>query len=105
MISEWWSWLRQLVQREPMPAAPALERPAPIVLGLTVQEPIVAPVALRTLAFRGQTWQQQTPADGNGIVTFTREVAVNGRPVLSELRVREADLMPRGDTYHLYGRD
>jgi hypothetical protein len=110
VIAQWLTWLRQLVRREPVPPAPALELPAhaptPTALGLTVQAPAteVAP-PLGTLHFRGHRWLQVGPADARGIVTFVREVAVDGRAVQSELRVNAADLTFNGTTYTLNGRE
>ena len=101
------AWVAQLLRptravhdQTPLPIAGA-----PAVLGLTITEPVPITPALRTMAFRGQMWVQSEPANGAGIVTFTREVSVDGRAVSSELRVHERDLVARGDVFFLEGRD
>jgi hypothetical protein len=82
-------------------------KPAPVVLGLVVPEgPLAEPLTGRVLCFRGCEWHQQGPADAKGKLTFVRETAVGGRPVLVEAQVLEADLEVRPDgTLTLRGRE
>ena len=103
-MKRWLTWWRQLVRPEPIPPTPSL-LVEPAVLGVTMTEPVVIAPSYRTMAFRGQTWLQHEPADASGVVTFTREVSVDGRAVQSELRVHERDLVARGDIYFIEGRD
>jgi hypothetical protein len=57
--------------------------------------PIVA--AGRTIRHKHCDWQEIAVDPRTGIVTCTREIAVSGRPVTSELRVHYTDLVPLSD--------
>lgn len=69
-----------------MPSAPA---PAPA-------KAVEPAVSKRVLEFRGFPWIEDG-VEPRGTVRFTREIAVNGRAVKSELTVHEADLRQRPD--------
>ena len=71
------------------PAAPALAAPS---------------LTRRVVEFRGEAWQEEE--EKGHLVRFSREIAVNGRAVKSELTVAKADLTRRADgRYTLNGRE
>lgn len=78
-----------------MPSAPAAPR----------VEPPAAP--RRVLEFRGWQWvEEREEGKQNELVRFSREIAVNGRAVKSELTVAKADLTRKDNGhYTLNGRD
>ncbi len=77
------------------------------VLGVQLEAPRPEPVPpARTLWFRGTAWQQQGTPSQQGLVTFVREIAVNGRPVQDTVQVHAADLTQRPDgMWALTGRE
>lgn len=75
-----------------MPSAPVAPRPV---------EP---PQPKRVVEFRGMAWHEES--EDATRIRFTREIAVEGRAVKSELTVAKADLIRRADgRYTLNGRD
>jgi hypothetical protein len=63
----------------------------------TVAHPAPIVVAGRTIRHKDCDWKETAVDPRTGIVTCTREIAVNGRPVESELRVHYTDLVPLSD--------
>lgn len=97
-------WLVRRSRRHVEAGMAALE-PAPVVLGVVLSEEPVPPLTGAVLRFRGYDWVQRGESDGKGRVTFVREAAVDGRPVLVEAQVCVADLERQSDgTMTLRGR-
>ena len=79
------------------PAATAvLNLPTPATT-TTAANPAPIVVAGRTIRHKNCDWHEVAVDPRTGIVTCTREIAVNGRPVQSELRVHYTDLVPLSD--------
>jgi hypothetical protein len=62
-----------------------------------VSTPAPIVTAGRTIRHKAHDWKEVAVDPHTGIVTCTREIAVNGRPVQSELRVHYTDLVPLSD--------
>lgn len=71
-----------------------------VVAPITVPETEETPV----LRFKDQTWVQQGEPTDKGIITFARDVVVNGKIAQSSVSVRVADLERTGNVYTLQGR-
>lgn len=98
-------WVRQTLWKA---AVPTVVVPPPVhaVLGVTTEPSRAVPVLTgRRIRFKELEWVQRDGPDRQGLVTFVRDIVVNGRVVQSELQVHEADLtqLPDG-TWALHGR-
>jgi hypothetical protein len=87
---------------------PVIEEPAPVpcVANLPQAQPVeeTPELAGRLFLFRGRMYQEQGEEDG--VVTFTRDVVVNGRSVQEEVQVLAADLTQGEDgLWTLNGRN
>jgi len=75
------------------------------VLGVVTQPPREPAHETRTLRFRDALWHQHGEPSPLGIVTFVREIAVNGRAVHDEVQLHGEDLARQADgVWTLNGR-
>lgn len=103
-LRRWWALVWYTPERD-MPPLPStvsvINMPsAPVAPVL----PAMPEVPRRIVEFRGQAWTEER--EEGEMVRFSREVAVAGRAVKSELTVAKADLTRRADgRYTLNGRE
>lgn len=104
----WWRMVWYTPERD-MPPLPS-QTPVSVINMPSAPVAPVRPVAVepprpkRVVEFRGVAWQEAEETDTR--IRFTREIAVEGRAVKSELTVSKDDLIRRADgRYTLNGRD
>lgn len=80
--------------------SPTPDAPVVVIAPITVPETDETPV----LRYKDQTWVQQGEPNAKGILTFARDVVVNGKIAQSSVSVCVADLERTGNVYTLQGR-
>lgn len=103
----WWRMVWYTPERD-MPPLPPSPSPSVSVINMpsapSPQKVVEPSLPKRIIEFRGVAWEEDSTTDT--LVRFTREVAVEGRAVKSELTVAKADLVRRADgRYTLNGRE
>lgn len=107
-LVSWWRMVWYTPERDMPPLLP--EQPVSVInMPSAPAAPRVEPPAAprRVLEFRGWQWvEEREEGKQNELVRFSREIAVNGRAVKSELTVLKADLTRKDNGhYTLNGRD
>lgn len=110
-LVSWWRMVWYTPERDMPPLPP--ETPTEPLSSVSVinmpsapvPKPVVEPPrSKRVVEFRGVAWHEES--ETATLVRFSREIAVAGRAVKSELTVAKADLVRRADgRYTLNGRD
>lgn len=104
-LVSWWRMVWYTPERDMPPLLP--EQPVSVInMPSAPVAPRVVEASLpkRIVEFRGMAWQEAEETDTR--IRFTREIAVDGRAVKSELTVMKADLIRRADgRYTLNGRE
>jgi hypothetical protein len=103
-LRRWW----KLVWYTPERDMPPLPTPVSVInmpsAPVAPVKPAAPDVPRRIVEFRGYAWTEERE-DGD-MVWFSREIAVDGRAVKSELMAAKADLTRRADgRYTLNGRE
>lgn len=104
-VNRWTAW-RNPPAPEPVADEPSTDPAAFSVTAAVLNLPTVAtintaatviPTVGRQVVFRNAMWDELSVNAATGIVTYAREIAVNGKPVLEEMQVHYQDLAPRSD--------
>jgi len=103
-LRRWW----KLVWYTPERDMPPLPTPVSVInmpsAPVAPVKPAVPDVPRRIVEFRGYAWTEER--EEGALIRFSREIAVDGRAVKSELTVAKADLTRRADgRYTLNGRE